>query len=329
MTTKKRDFAIDLIKFLAVLLIINSHMDKCYPSFRILATGGAIGDALFLFCSGFTLFWGKMQSFDNFFKRRINRIYPSVFASVIVKLAIGFYCIEELTATKILGGEFVIAIMLYYAIFWFIRSFAPNKIPTAMVLLAVMVLICYYFYPFKYETGVNGLYGTSSLFRWLPYTGIFLMGAYIGKKVSLEGYTIKAKKIDLLYLLLCLVTFYGIQFVAKAYQPYAPYQIATIPFLYCIVFLIYKICKSEHVAQFCKKPVVNNIIMIVGGLCLESYLIQFAILTNALNFLFPLNLVIMVLLVLVAAYIVRCIARIFSQTFRTEDYEWNKVFSLK
>ena len=55
---KERDIAIDIVKFLAVLLIINSHADIMYPHLKILATGGAIGDCLFLFCSGFTLFWG-------------------------------------------------------------------------------------------------------------------------------------------------------------------------------------------------------------------------------------------------------------------------------
>jgi peptidoglycan/LPS O-acetylase OafA/YrhL len=55
---KERDFAIDIMNFLAVLLIINSHADVMYPHLKMLATGGAIGDCLFLFCSGFTLFRG-------------------------------------------------------------------------------------------------------------------------------------------------------------------------------------------------------------------------------------------------------------------------------
>ena len=55
---KERDFAIDVVKFIAVLLIINSHADIMYPHLSILATGGAIGDCIFLFCSGFTLWMG-------------------------------------------------------------------------------------------------------------------------------------------------------------------------------------------------------------------------------------------------------------------------------
>lgn len=82
---KDRDYSIDILKFLAVFLIINSHMDALYVKYGILATGGAIGDVLFLFASGYTLLLSKRElSFANWYKRRINRIYPSVFVCVLV-----------------------------------------------------------------------------------------------------------------------------------------------------------------------------------------------------------------------------------------------------
>lgn len=37
---KERDFSIDILKFLAVFFIINSHMDALYANYKILATGG-------------------------------------------------------------------------------------------------------------------------------------------------------------------------------------------------------------------------------------------------------------------------------------------------
>lgn len=71
---RQRDISIDVLKFFAVLLITNSHMDLLYGKYSALATGGAIGDVLFFFASGFTLFLGA-RTFDNYYKRRINRIY--------------------------------------------------------------------------------------------------------------------------------------------------------------------------------------------------------------------------------------------------------------
>lgn len=75
-----RNISIDILKFLAVLFITNSHMDLLYGEYSYLATGGAIGDALFFFISGFTIFLGReYKDFSNYYKRRINRIYPTVF----------------------------------------------------------------------------------------------------------------------------------------------------------------------------------------------------------------------------------------------------------
>lgn len=54
---KERNISIDILKCIAAILITNSHMDSLYGQYSILATGGAIGDVLFFFCSGFTLFW--------------------------------------------------------------------------------------------------------------------------------------------------------------------------------------------------------------------------------------------------------------------------------
>ena len=55
---KQRDLSIDILKFIAVIVITNSHMELLYGKYSVLATGGAIGDVLFFIASGFTLFMG-------------------------------------------------------------------------------------------------------------------------------------------------------------------------------------------------------------------------------------------------------------------------------
>lgn len=45
-----------------------------------------------------------------------------------------------------------------------------------------------------------------------------------------------------------------------------------------------------------------------------------------MNHLFPLNLLIMLVIIIAAAYVLRCMARIFAQTFKAEDYNWREVF---
>ncbi len=315
----------DVVKFLAVFLIINSHADIAYPKYSILATGGGIGDALFLFCSGFTLFLGKPLRFDFYYKRRVNRIYPSVFAATSVMLLLGWRSLGTLTACSILGGEFIIAIMIYYVLLWFVRRYLCDRIKWVFLMTIAVTLTAYYFFPYKYETSGKGIYGITTSFRWIPYFGAMLLGAYVGMVRERLGFNFKW---DCLRFVVCLLCFYGIQFMAAKKPAVAPCQIITVAFLYGIVYYFYKCCNAGFCRKIYESRIGSKMIMVIGGLCLESYLIQFSVITDKLNFLFPLNLPVIFIGVLVMAYVTRCFARLFSQTFRTEDYEWKKIFSL-
>lgn len=61
----------------------------------------------------------------------------------------------------------------------------------------------------------------------------------------------------------------------------------------------------------------------------RDFAIDIALFTTKINDIWLLNLIIIVFVILICSYIVRCVARWFVQTFRTEDYEWKKIFALK
>lgn len=61
---RNRDISIDIMKCLAVILVMNSHMDLLYGKYSALATGGAIGDVLFFFASGYTILLGRGGNFS-------------------------------------------------------------------------------------------------------------------------------------------------------------------------------------------------------------------------------------------------------------------------
>jgi len=128
-------------------------------------------------------------------------------------------------------------------------------------------------------------------------------------------------------LVLCLLVFYGIQMGAKLYRPVAPLQVVTLLPLMGILYYIYKTFNSPVFAKIYSRRYAHWIVMFIGGLCLESYLVQNRFFTDKMNDIWPLNLVLVVVAILAYAYVVRCIARIFQQTFRTENYEWRKVFA--
>ena len=109
-----RNIAIDYLKFIAVFFVMNSHMAICYPRYGFLSSGGAMGDALFFFASGFTLLMGRQMRFDNWYKRRISRIYPSILAASIFALLVwGF---KEDFGDVLIGKRywFIGCILIFY-----------------------------------------------------------------------------------------------------------------------------------------------------------------------------------------------------------------------
>ena len=324
---KERNNSIDILKFLAVLLIINSHADILYPSnLKLLATGGAIGDCLFLFISGFTLSMKNGDAFPNWYKRRINRIYPSVFICAFVSSIILQH--NYITVYQLFGGEFIVAIMTYYLLLYIIGRYASDKTHMALGLVIALTIICYLtIYPYKSEIG-KGIYSTATLFRWLPYFAFMLIGAILGRAPMVVKQN-SSIFINTLILLLSIGLFYGIQQVGTYYPYLNAWQIVTIFPLMGIIFYLYKICNTAIVLRLYNIPIVKKTTLAIGGICLESYLIQFSLFREDFNILpFPFNLIATTLIILIVAYLCRCLARLFSQTFASQSYDWYEIIKL-
>lgn len=66
--------------------------------------------------------------------------------------------------------------------------------------------------------------------------------------------------------------------------------------------------------------------MAVGGLCLEVYLSHRPFLTDALNALFPLNVPLLFVVMLLLAYVVRCVTRFIVQSLQWQGrYDWQAI----
>lgn len=310
-------------------------MNYVYGDYSALATGGAIGDVLFYFCSGFTLFLGRVGRFDEWYKRRIRRIYPSVFGWAIVAFMIGMvtYNIQALVKGV---GEFVTMIMIFYLVLYIIRKFAIDRINWAFAMACAIVLLWYVFF-FDEKQDVL-MY--KRLVRWPCYFLYMLMGAMMGRK-NKEG---KLRHVcvwkSALLFVVSVFLFYGIQIIGKKIQWVSEIQIITLIPLFGIVYSLYQIAASRLMTKVFTNKIVQWVILVVGGLCLEIYFVQMPILidntlpfglhTDMLQNLFPLNVPILLAVVLVLAYVTRAVGRWFMQTFDSVDgYEWKKIMAIK
>lgn len=326
---KPRNASIDILKFIAAILITNSHMDKLYIApFGPLATGGTIGDALFFFCSGFTLFLGRIDRFDNWYKRRINRIYPTVFAWAILSAAI--FSNERNMIDILLGGGywFISCIMIYYLILYFVRKFAFDKLQI-MFIFSCCIVLSVYVYCCLSKNFLGSTFSSSWIlrsnngyFHLIYYFSFMLAGAMLG--VSKKQLKIKTL-LDSIKLLTCIVLFYTVFIIGKRNEFISTIQIIALFSLFGICFYFYKVCNSNLLTKIYCNKYSGAVIKTIGGLCLEIYIVQFALFTNKMNNIFPANILIMFMIIIVAAYILRCVSRIFAQTFKGADYDWKEV----
>ncbi|MFA6837018.1 MAG: hypothetical protein WCR04_11530 [Fibrobacteraceae bacterium] len=201
-----------------------------------------------------------------------------------------------------------------------------DRIKWAFFALIILTFVAYFFFPLniKHVSGDNGIYGISTNFRWIFYFGYMLLGAWLGMRVRTKPLTFKLK-LDFVKLILCFAAFYGIMLFYKSKPQFVQTEIVTIFPLAGIVYYLYKVCNSSACNVLYSNRYVHAIVLFVGGLCLESYLCQLAILTPRYNEIFPLNLVFVWSGVLAFAYVLRCFARLFSQTFCESNYNIREI----
>ena len=318
---KKRNIGIDILKFFAALLITNSHMGMLYGKYDILATGGAIGDVLFFFCSGFTLFLGRMGRFDNWYKRRINRIYPTVFAWAILS-AFFFNLHQSMDYTIIHGGGwFVTCIMLYYVVLYFIQRFMLHHLKWVF---GIVALICIAWYFIMDRPTDYNMYG-ATYFKWGHYFLFMLLGAMMGISQRQWNFNLKT---DFIKLISNIFVYYAILFAGRIYTLFSELQIISLIPLLFIVYYFYKVCSSDTLKKWYTNKYIGWSIKFIGGLCLEIYLVQGTLFTDKMNHIFPINILIMFIIIFAVAYLLRCGSRIFSQTFKDGEYDWKAVFKL-
>lgn len=333
MIDAKRNLGIDLLKFMAALLVVNSHIDIMYGKYSALATGGSIGDILFFFCSGFTLFMkpigkgrpgGVICSFPDWYKRRINRIWPSLIVVALIKCWLFDSNKTIAQAFFYHGYWFIDCIMLYYIVIYLIGAYW--KWDYKWIYVAVSVATFIWFYMIDKPEGYT-MYHPGSIIKWLPYFLLMLMGAQLGR-VSVNKKNVKMHN-SWLYLFLFFVyaaiyyLIYGLSTRYSSLQWIQPFSF--IPLIPCI-YNIYKFACHPSMDAFIRRW--YWIIATIGGLCLEIYLVHYFFITDRYNEYLPLNILAMLLLSLIFAYVLRCGSRFFAQTFKDAPYDWKAIIKL-
>lgn len=321
---KQRNPSIDILKFFAALLITNSHMGMLYPESLIrLSTGGAIGDVLFFFCSGFTLFLGRGGDFFNWYKRRINRIYPTVlmWAAIMafvfdVRFGMDFTILHG-------GGWFVSCIMIYYVLLYFIKRYFIDRLKWVFGAACVAVLGWY----FTEDSSSIFMYG-ETYFKWCHYFLFMLAGAVCGLRMKEHGVETHHRGKNLCLLIVSILLFYGLQIAGTKQEAIAHLQVLTLIPLMGVTLGMYRLCCESWLIRLYNLNWMHRFMYSVSALCLEIYLCQGLVFNTSWNHWFPLNIFINLVLIVAMAYVVKVASNWFSQTFKEGDYDWKKMVRL-
>lgn len=302
------DWSIVIIKFVATFFVLNSHMGICYPQYSFLATGGGIGNTLFFFASGFTLYFSKPTNFPDYYKKRISRIYPAVIGMAFISCLIWnnqANFIQSLT-----NAWFINCIMGYYILLWVCRRLNLNLIYIIIFTTIIGLIILLYFNDFS-----KGLiYGNQNL-RYFIYFPFMAFGAYCGinrNKLRYKGH----------HFWLMIVSF-GLWYAVNSFKN--ELQVCSVLVLFPFLYYLYSCGNSKFITRILANKIINKIVIFCGGLCLEVYLIQFSLITDKFNNIFPLNIPLIFIIIISCAYFLHILAGLILQTFRDTPYSFKEM----
>ena len=296
-SNKKEDF-ITWLKFLACLLITNSHCRDIYPLF-FLAVGGGHGNAIFFAVSGYCLAHIR-SGFRAWYGKRLKRILP-VFCIV---LFFAVFFMDGMASLRLwgFGGSFlhyvdkywfIPAILIYYLAYYFLLK--PKNPKVVFFALILYIAIYIFLYLFVVDTSVFSLEleGFSPIKVYF-YFGVFLLGGLLRLlqaeiRKRLEG---KERK--------CLIGFIGgillsgivwCCIYAEMMLLDRAYSLQFLIHLSVFIFILFLFLLCMAYAPKIKIPGNRGgkIVSCLAASTLEIYLVQVTFKTIVVSFDFPLN----------------------------------------
>lgn len=278
MNTTRRQTDTTLMLFMATALITLSHLDAFVPDPRI-ATGGAIGNSLFFFLSGYGLAMSlnatgsdaSLHSLLAYLRKRLLRLYPAVLIVACAMLAtrqIGISGITDFAAVFLWPTPFwfISAVVVFYIPVFYLARLAPAGIATAMAILVVP----YIFFYSQLDLSKFVVEGPD-YFKWINYFGITLMGCLVARQKLTPLFSLFTTAALLVSLLLFLVTKLTVFKYDVGYMQFLFHV-----WLYPIIYFSFHVLSSETLLQKIRATPVFPAIALLAGLTLEIYLTQTA-----------------------------------------------------
>lgn len=323
-----RILGLDFLKFMAVVMITNSHFIPVYKDVNVnLATLGVHGNALFFYVSGFLLVNGlrkKQERFDNWYKKRLQRLWPAVFLwAVMAAICWG----DVLTWQKILLAPnywFLQAIAIYYFLFYWVDRLCLNRggyFLVAFVFSILFAVVCALLMP--HTSG--SMFHTK--WHYVCHFSVMIMGAM----TNLCQLRIRCNSLicDVVLWILSFVAYFAILAIGRNATDWRWYtQVIALAPLHLFCYYGYKVCTYSWCTKLMTHKRWKWLFCWIASLTLEMYVVQFHVITDEYNDLFPLNWLIVFGRIFIVAYVLRICVNVFIQFMGKEGWHWVKCLKL-
>lgn len=310
---KKKIFCfVNLLKAFAAILIINSHYDTIYP-ISALATGGAIGNALFFAISGFCLYPITIK-FKKWFFNKIIKIYiPTLLMSTI---ALFTYLKDEYSIGSMLFiiiwptiFWFVGAIILFYALYYILRNVRTNR--NFIFIGMGLMLIYFIYYIFLLDTSSwviesKGLNSISGYFKLIYYFAAMMMGKWF--RINCNNIH-KNKLFGTTGMILSFMSIYAFKFFIANNTQYMYLQFLNQFSVILFVYFTFSLfAELEKNIKFYRNTRIYKTISFVSDLTLYLYLVQFFVISSVEKYMFPFNFIFATILIFLLAILLHYIS---------------------
>ena len=295
--TQQRFDYIYLLKFLAIILITNSHFKPIYTGSLVpLAFGGAMGCSIFFFVSGYTLALSKKDNFWKWIGRRYLRIYPTAWLYFLLTgVMFGEWHSSWQNWVFLNSTWFLSAIVTFYLLFFFVSKYLSKWYLHLALISSIGAVITYFCNDHSYWM-IDFAFNETRL-HWFYYFAFMLIGAWVRTNDKLQ---IKGNKWLLILLSVgCFVGTYGIKFICEKYPAIMNMQLL-FPIMLIVTTLV-----NFVMARNCPltNPYIYKLVIFVAGITLELYIVQSRLIGLCSQLEFPYRLLLVIVAIPVCAWI--------------------------
>lgn len=218
---------------------------------------------------------------------------------------------------------------LLYFILYFWKSqyfyYGGGKICVQKILFMFSIaasLLYFYFMP----KATGSIFHTN--LHFVCHFSIMIMGGmtYLYK----DKIKIKSLWKDCLWAIFWFVLYFIILYIGKGKQDYKYYvQIVGLLPLHLFIFYAYKTASYHWCTTLFQSSRWKRILTMIASLTLEIYIVQFHIITDKFNRLFPLNTVIVFIFICITAYCLRVMTSLFLQFLSSAPFEFKNAIKIK